>query len=437
MGMAINYIIESSVSLGILSMFYRMFLRKNPVIWFNRFYLLASLAFSTILPLLHFSTANFGLHTGLLPEVKIYGGTLLLNNIQVIGQQTNELLMNWIYQLPWLQLIYFIGLGVLTSKLIISLTRIFIYRHKSAIERNHDFVLVDFGHDMTPFSFFRIIFMNKNHYQNDEVEMIVQHELSHIRLKHSYDIIFLELVLVIQWFNPFAWLVRKDLKEVHEFQADSETIKAGTNLAKYRKLLVFQTVGTRFEFAHNFNHSLTKKRLKMMNNNLIKKPGIFKIMAFMGIMLLLTLVFGADLIQAQSNNSSGQKGEDDTQKKVVVSDKKGSDEQQDKKGGEVFNVVEEMPEFPGGMDALKKYITEHLVYPKEAEKKGIQGKVYVSYVISDQGKVKDVKIERGVDPLLDNEAIRVIKNMPEWKPGKQRGKNVNVRFTIPVYFALK
>lgn len=109
-------------------------------------------------------------------------------------------------------------------------------------------------------------------------------------------------------------------------------------------------------------------------------------------------------------------------------------ENQDKNG--IYSIVEEMPEYPGGDKALRNEIAEKIKYPEEARKKGIQGKVFVTFVVDEQGAVTNVKIARGVDPSLDNEALRVISTLKTWKPGKEKGKAVKVAFTVPINFAL-
>ncbi|MCQ2375550.1 MAG: energy transducer TonB [Salinivirgaceae bacterium] len=101
-----------------------------------------------------------------------------------------------------------------------------------------------------------------------------------------------------------------------------------------------------------------------------------------------------------------------------------------------FITAEVMPEFPGGIVALQKYIAQHVVFPEVAKQNGAQGKVYVSFVIGKTGEVEDVKILRGVDPALDKEAIRVVKSLPKWKPGSQRGKAVRVAYNVPISFKL-
>lgn len=104
---------------------------------------------------------------------------------------------------------------------------------------------------------------------------------------------------------------------------------------------------------------------------------------------------------------------------------------------QVFFIVEEMPEFPGGEAALRNFIAQTIKYPVAAQDLGIQGRVYVSFVVSKTGKVTDAKIARGVDPVLDQEALRVVNALPLWKPGIQRGKPVNVSYTVPINFALQ
>lgn len=106
-------------------------------------------------------------------------------------------------------------------------------------------------------------------------------------------------------------------------------------------------------------------------------------------------------------------------------------------GNEVFYVVEDMPEFPGGEDSLRVFISKNVKYPDEAIKEKVQGKVYITFTVTKEGKVADARIARGVCPSLDKEALRVINTSPVWKPGKQRGQAVNVEYTVPINFALQ
>jgi len=116
----------------------------------------------------------------------------------------------------------------------------------------------------------------------------------------------------------------------------------------------------------------------------------------------------------------------------VIQQKKEEEEE-----SQVFFIVEDMPEFPGGEAALRKFIANSVNYPVIAQENGIQGKVYVNFVVDTHGNVTNAKIARGVDPSLDKEALRVINNLPKWKPGMQRGKAVRVSYTVPISFVLQ
>lgn len=105
--------------------------------------------------------------------------------------------------------------------------------------------------------------------------------------------------------------------------------------------------------------------------------------------------------------------------------------------GKVYEQVEQMPEYPGGEPEMRQFLVNSVKYPAQAQQKGIQGKVFVSFVVDKKGSVKDVKIARGVDPLLDAEALRVVSSFPQWIPGKEKGKKVAVQYTVPINFRLQ
>ena len=114
-----------------------------------------------------------------------------------------------------------------------------------------------------------------------------------------------------------------------------------------------------------------------------------------------------------------------------------TEEEEEEEEAQVFFIVEDMPEFPGGELALRKYIANAIKYPVIAQENGIQGKVYVTFVVDKDGSISDARIARGVDPSLDKEALRVVNTLPKWKPGKQRGKPVRVSYTVPINFVLQ
>jgi len=125
---------------------------------------------------------------------------------------------------------------------------------------------------------------------------------------------------------------------------------------------------------------------------------------------------------------------DTDESEAIVVDNSETEEEVDVK---IFVIVEKMPEFPGGDLELRKYIAQNIKYPNIARENDIQGKVYVRFVVTEKGTVENVQIARGVDPLLDQEAIRVVESLPTWKPGEQGGKKVKVWYTVPINFQLQ
>jgi TonB family protein len=299
--------------------------------------------------------------------------------------------------------------------------------------------------------------------------------MEHIKQGHTFDVLILEIMTVFQWFNPFMWILKRVIRENHEYLADQAVLKAGISPAQYKHLLLNQAVGFQLEIANNFNSSLIKKRIKMISKIKSSKFAISKIVFGVLVAAALVIAFACEQketleaepvadeqivkihlstiedgkvqiegtaeeiekLKKMFTEESGFKITTDSlgnvfmMKKAIVTPKSlKSDEQ-------VFFIVEEMPEFPGGEMELRKHIANNIEYPEVAKKNGIKGKVYVTFVVGKDGLVKDAKIARGVDPSLDGEALRVVNNLPKWKPGKQRGEAVNVSYTIPINFALE
>lgn len=444
---AVNYIIESSLSLGLMALFYRTWLKRRPVMWFNRLYLLLALTVSAVVPLVHFSIGQPQVYGGnVLPEVQVNAGYYLLDTVTVWGSQTQATFVDKLQQLPWLKLIYLTGILMLAAKLLAGLIKIRWFKHKGVVQSDAGFVLVDTRTEHGPFSFFNILFINSGQYRSDEIKVIIDHELAHIRLKHTYDILLLELILIVQWFNPFAWLLRHDLKEIHEYQADQGTLQAGADPAHYRELLVLQALGTRIELGHNFSQSLIKKRLKMINSKNHKSPGFVKPAAALLLMGCMVTAFGYERNvvpppppSPQTVDAAPAPPAPDVQQPVqtpppppmaapVTPPPPATDTT-------VYQKADVMPEFPGGQDALMKYLFANIKYPSQAIEKGVQGTVVVSFVVSAAGEVTKARIVKGID-MLNDESLRVTKGMPRWKPGTVGNKPVNVQYTLPIRFAL-
>jgi len=263
-----------------------------------------------------------------------------------------------------------------------------------------------------------MVFIGQNGYTEEETNQIIAHEVSHSAKWHSVDVILLESVLIFQWFNPFVWLLSRNLKEIHEFQADREVLQQGISLVNYKKLLLFQRTGARLELANSFHKSFIKKRFIMMtkNNSTQKRTTLFAIIA------LLTFFIGFMACnQDEEDDLVAESGE-------VLKSNSGTD---------VYDLAEEMPEYPGGDEQLRAFLSNNIEYPVTAQEDQLEGTVFVKIIIDKKGKVTHPEVVRSSGhPILDEEAIRVISSLPDWAPGKLKGEAVNVNYTIPINFQL-
>jgi TonB family protein len=277
-------------------------------------------------------------------------------------------------------------------------------------------------------------------------------------------VLVLEFVAVFQWFNPFFWMFRRALRENHEFLADQAVISHGTAPSRYKQILLNQYVGEQVVIANNFNYSLIKNRIKMMSK--IKSKRITHVKFLVGFILAASLVaifaceqkesvktevIPADMtvtieFQGQPLQISGDSDAIEDLKSFISKEKMGIPPPPPPPSPgssaltfekDVFMVVDQMPEFTGGVEALRNFIAQSVKYPTEASGKGIQGKVFVSFVVNKDGSVSNAQIARGVDPSIDAEALRVVNSLPKWTPGKHGGKVVAVQYTIPINFALQ
>jgi TonB family protein len=342
------------------------------------------------------------------------------------------------------------------------------------VEKGKGFNIVFLDTETTPFSFLSYVFVGRNSIQDTDYNRMLAHELEHIKQGHSFDVIILELLTAFQWFNPFMWVLRRAIRENHEYLADQAVLNSGVSCGEYKKLLINQFVGGQLVIANNFNYSIIKNRIKMMSK--IKSPKLATTKTIIGVLVAAALIIAFACEQKESVETKPVQDDEITiistiqndgkikiegtaddllkykamfantpgfeiltdslgntfliKKEIIQPKKLKSDEQ-------VFFTVEEMPEFPGGEMALRTYIASAIKYPVIAQEKGIQGKVYVTFVVSKDGSVVNCSIARGVDPSLDGEALRVVNSLPKWMPGKQRGEFVNVSYTVPINFVLQ
>jgi len=411
----INYLVESGISLSLFALVYFLFLRRETFFSVNRWFLLISIGFSALLPLLHipfYTTKSF-----MLPEVTVTPYSNLLNVITVYGTGLSKVTELLVLNYSVIGYVYLLGMVYFAGMLLFQILQINRLIAQNRVVSDGKIKLVFLNRELSPFSFMNYVFVSENLQNTKGWEKMLEHEKQHIKQGHTFDVLVLELVAVFQWFNPFFWLFRRALRENHEFLADQAVISLGTAPSWYKQILVNQYVGDQIILTNNFNYSLVKNRIQMISKIKSRKVAIGKVLFGMLMAVCLMAVFAFEP-EGQTNFAVSQVKSDQTQDKV-------------------YENVEQMPEYPGGMEEMGKFIGQSVVYPHEAAKKGIKGKVFVSFVIAKDGSVTDAKIARGVDPMLDAEALRIINEMPKWIPGKDKGKVVAVQLTVPINFALK
>lgn len=269
----------------------------------------------------------------------------------------------------------------------------------------------------TPFSFGKYIFMHPSDYgeTNEKTKMILEHELVHIREKHHLDLILMELMTIICWFNPIVYLVKKAMVLNHEYLADQKVQHATQEIA-YKKLLLELTIRTRqVAWTISMASSSLKNRLLMMNKPLTKKTMQLRIFSFSIFSLLIIAAFSLQINARQTLSTTANTGQSGWEQSVETASQ---------------------PVAQGGMESYYNYIATALEYPLEARRNGIEGEVEVQFIVEKDGSLTNVKTIKGIGFGCDEEAERVIKSGPAFHPGKQRGRPVRVQMVLPIMFGL-
>jgi len=303
---------------------------------------------------------------------------------------------------------------------------------KNQLQKFENMYIVEYEQNTT-FSFFKYIFINP-HLENFETHKILLHEKVHVKQWHTVDKLISELVIAVQWFNPFAWFYRNAIGETHEYLADQAINKYGINKLEYQQLLLNHMFGTnRVQFVQyfNFNQSLIKKRIIMMTKNEHTKPLKIRFLIALPLagMIIALFAFKASIpekiIEPVKNTLNAIKI---TKKDTITT----------KDTTKVFVIVDENAKFQGGdINTFRDYIMQHTKYPAEARKKGIQGRVIVQFVVDLDGSVTRVKVLRSLETECDVEAVRVIQSSPKWEPGIYKGAKVKQQFVLPIVFKLQ
>ncbi|MCZ4693810.1 M56 family peptidase [Ancylomarina euxinus] len=418
------YLLKSSAALALFYGVYHFFLQDEKFYKGIRLYLASSLLMAFILPLIkmNFEVTEAANSSNIV---------ILLNsiNLRAEGTSTTGLLENISLTQFTVGFYTFICLILFLRSIIrINKTKNIIRNNPKDEYEGQELIKVD---KETPnFSFIGKIVISDKEYNTESFRNIIAHERVHVKQKHWIDLLLVELTTIVLWFNPFAWLFERAIKQTHELLADEGVIAQGCNIGQYQASILNQIMGVEvMGLANNFNCSITKKRMIMMTKTNTSKHRIFK----------LLLVIPAIAIALTLNLKCTSETENPVEEEVVTITKADQALTKSETVDEetVFTVVEDMPQFPGGEKALQTWINQNVKYPELAQKNGIEGRVYIGFVVNKVGGVDRVKVLRASSPSLDAEALRVVSAMPKWTPGQQKGETVNVSFTIPINFALR
>lgn len=423
------YLLQVNVGLILFYALYKLVCTRDTFFRSRRFILIVSLVLPFILPfidvrewlesrdrmimLTHFD------YSAVLPEI-------------VVGSEAVETGNRVFVLSEWIGYLYLAGVVVLLVRLAVqafSLYRLIVRMPEKEINGVRIKCLND---PSGPFSFFGWIFMNPAAVKEDEISEILTHEMAHVKQHHSVDVLLAEMVSICCWMNPFAWLLKREVRLNLEFLADRKVMEAGFATKSYQYHLLGLAYNHKYGLSNNFNFSHLKQRIIMMNKKKSNATGHIKYALFV---LPAFALLVAGNISCSQDASQTEDAKEEVVAPVSPEAKEAPADSTAKE--EVFMVAEQMPEFPGGMKELLKFLQDNLKYPGNAMKNNVQGRVIVQFVVEKDGTLTEFKVARSVDPDLDAEALRVLQTMPKWKPGMQRGKIVRVKFTVPVSFKLQ
>ena len=427
----IVYAIKSAVILSLLYWVFFALLSKETFHRFNRIVLLTIMLVSIVLPMtphtidvsvLPQSIAQLFPQENAMVEVG-EPSTAMATNVVTAEEVETPSVIEMAHSLSAMEIVNIIYVAGLVCMIVVFLFQIislmiFMRGGLRHTDSKGNTVILKAG-EVASFSFFRFIVMSTEDYEKNR-ESILLHEQEHISLKHTFDLVLLQAAKMLQWFNPFVWMLGRDLKSIHEFEADKAVLSHGIDATKYQYLLVSKSAGpAAFAIINGFNHSQLKSRIIMLNK---KKSNPI---AMGRCLVLLPVVFAAFVFTAKAKSVNAD---------PVVTEETINQEPQD---DVVFTVVEEQPVFPGGEGAMMAFIKNNLKYPESCVKDSIQGRVTLSFIVEKDGSVTNISEMRSPNPDLTAEAARLVQSMPKWEPGKQRGQKVRVKYVIPITFRLQ
>ena len=421
MNSLLNYFIEANLYLICFYALYQIVLVRHKHFRFNRAFLLGGIILSLLLPMVSFQLAGMQNAPGTIE------GYIILPAVTITSAQTESVgfILKWWHIIGG---IYIAGVLFYLFRLLWQMAHLLFSmpKFKSAREKKDGYTLVKTNGEIPTCSFFKILFWDTTaKLSKAEKNQILEHELVHISQLHSLDVLFVGILRAIFWFNPFIHLIKSNITEVHEYLADHYATRE-IGVEDYSKLLTLQVFKSYdFAIANNFHKSQVVKRIRMLKSDRSRSLWI-NVGVLIPMLTLLIMVLAYDV--------TGSKSEIDATTLESLTDN--PDQGNEILEELIFLKVEQQPVPVEGMGEFYQYIQNNLTYPEDAKAQGIEGKVYVQFVVAKSGKLMDVKAVKGIGGGCDEEAVRVVKESKPWNPGSQRGIKVNVRMIMPITFKL-
>ena len=524
MGTFFAYILKTAMFLIVYYLFYKLLMSRETFHRFNRVALVSLLVLSFVLPMCESLVKGTGTGEGLIALEGMLMMATGVEDAEATQIPTSHILLGA------LMLIYLLGVVAFTLRSLISYLSLAKQLRKGERQTLNDgSILCLHEEQIAPFSWMHYIVASRKDIEESGVAILC-HELGHIHNHHTFDLILTEVALILQWFNPAIWLMRRELQTIHEYEADEAVLDYGIDAKSYQLLLIKKAAGSRLQSITNSLHqSSIKKRITMMlkkkSNPWARAKYLLAVpVAALSVAVLSTpqasalskeiseckvseffanlqisdqqnapkieirtvsgtaeidkdVIFFVDGKRVSSIDDINPENIDhmevlkdkDAMAKFGITDARGVILITTKSSGQTIHLkldsvpsakgefkpsaedefhpaviivdpalpmVEDMPEYPGGMEAMMKFVAENLKYPEQMQKEKVEGRVLLSFVVEKDGSVTNIEEVKSPHPVLTEEAIRVVKLMPKWKPGKQDGKEVRVQFNLPITFRL-
>ena len=405
-------ILFSAIATALFFGFYWLTLRRSNLFRLRRFYLVGTLVLSLVLPFVsiempsrvaavvkstttgttlttgagQITTTGTTLTTGAV-ESTTTGTTLTTGKVESTTTGTT-LTTGATKKLAFKDIVcygYVFGCGVAFILLVVKLFKTFSYYRRSELSdelSTGDMCVRVLGEPdgNLPFSFLRSVFVNPEVFTESELRQVLRHERTHIRQRHTWDLLFMEAMRVLQWFNPFIYLYARELSSVHEYLADEAVLSCGFSRRDYLELLYKQLcVGKFVPVGNSFRHLLTKKRILMMNQPVKRRVSAWWLLALVPIIAGLLLVNCHPKTEEAAGELVGEEVVDEPEDPVVYDP--------------VYKKPDEMPEFPGGIQQYVDNLYGSMKYPELAEKYKLQGIFTVRFIVEKDGRIRHVELD--------------------------------------------